>query len=479
MNVTRRDLLTASAALAFGSVLPARAATLPRDADIVVIGAGAAGIAAARRIVAAGRKVIVIEASGRVGGRCQTETAGFDAPFERGARWLHNPDGNAMMRLVRSAGFDAVALPPGQRIRIGRRNARAGETEQFLASLVRANRAIDDAARRGDAACASVLPKDLGEWAGTVEFLLGAFTTGKDLKDLSVVDHARAVDRASASGVRQGLGALMVKLADGLPISLSTPAQRIAWTNRDVAVETPAGRVTARAAIVTVSTNVLVANGIAFSPDLPKRQIDALGRLSLGSTDRIALQLTGNALGLGRDEVLIEQSDGLRTASLMANIGGTGLCAVDVAGAFGRDLAAQGERAMVAFATEWMGKLFGSDATKAITASAATRWNADPFVRGAMSAAAPGGQFARRVLTEPQGSLLFAGEATHETLYGTVDGAWESGERAADAALKRVGASKEDPAPARRPPRKPARSATPSRAAEPSSGGAYVWPGAR
>jgi monoamine oxidase len=471
MNVTRREFLTASAAFAFGSALPARAATLPREADIVVIGAGAAGIAAARRIVAAGRKVIVIEASDRIGGRCQTDMTGFDAPFERGARWLHNPDSNAMMRLVRNAGLDVVAPPPGQRIRVGRRNARAGETEQFLASLVRANRAIDEASRRGDVACATVLPKDLGDWAGTVEFMLGAFTTGKDLKDLSVVDHARAIDHTSASAVRQGLGTLMVKLADGLPVSLSTPAQRIVWNNRDVGVETPAGRINARAAIITVSTNVLIASGLAFSPDLPKRQTDAIGRLGLGSTDRIALQLTGNALGLGRDEVLIEQSDGVRTAALTANIGGTTLCSVDVAGSFGRDLAAQGEVAMIAFATEWLGKLFGGDATKAIAKSAATRWNAQPFVRGAMSAAAPGGQFARRILTEPQGSLLFAGEATHETLFGTVDGAWESGERAADAALKRLGSPKETPAP--RPARKPLRSR------QPASSSADVWPGSR
>ena len=79
----------------------------------------------------------------------------------------------------------------GQKIRIGRRNARAGETEEFLAALVRANRAIDEASRgKADVSCASVLPKDLGDWAGTAEFVLGANATGKDLKDVSVMDKA-------------------------------------------------------------------------------------------------------------------------------------------------------------------------------------------------------------------------------------------------------------------------------------------------
>ena len=113
MTITRRDFLAASAASAIAPVLGARAwaAPLPREADIVVIGAGAAGIAAARRIVAANRKVIVLEATGQIGGRCLTDTATFDVPFDRGARWIHNPDSNPMIRLARGAGLDVVPAP--------------------------------------------------------------------------------------------------------------------------------------------------------------------------------------------------------------------------------------------------------------------------------------------------------------------------------------------------------------------------------
>src|SRR6478735_1218357 len=164
--MTRRDFLSASAGLAmtpaFGAT--AGAATLPREADIVVIGAGAAGIAAARRIMAANRKVVVVEAASQIGGRCITDSTTFDVPFDRGARWMHNPETNPMIRLARAAGLEVTAAPVGQKIRIGRRNARAGETEEFLATLVRVNRAIDEAARKVDTSCASALPKDLGDW---------------------------------------------------------------------------------------------------------------------------------------------------------------------------------------------------------------------------------------------------------------------------------------------------------------------------
>ena len=257
MTITRRDFLWASAALAATPGLGGRAwaaPPLPREADIVVIGAGAAGIAAARRIQAANRKVIVIDAASQIGGRCLTDTATFEVPFDRGARWLHNPDTNPMIKLARAAGLDISAAPFGQKIRIGRRNARAGETEDFLAALVRANRAIDDASRgKADQACAAVLPKDLGDWAGTAEFVLGANATGKDLRDISVIDKARSGDRNAAIACRQGLGTLITKLGEQLPLALSTPASRIAWSGRDVTVETPAGKIAARAAIITRS----------------------------------------------------------------------------------------------------------------------------------------------------------------------------------------------------------------------------------
>jgi monoamine oxidase len=467
MNFTRRGFLSASAALAAVPVLRRSAqAAVPREADIVVIGAGAAGIAAARRVMAANRKVILIESSPQIGGRCSTDAATFGLPFDRGARWLFNADSNPIGKLARGVGVDVVAAPVGQKIRVGRRNARPGETEQFLAGLVRANRAIDEAARgKLDTSCATALPKDLGDWGNTTAFVLGASATGKDLADLSAMDKARAEDRSTPLACRQGLGTLVGKLGESLPVSLATPATRIVWTNREVAVETPAGRIAARAIILTVSTNVLSSGAIKFTPELPKRQLEAATKLSLGSYDHIALMLSGNPLGLSRDEVIVEQSNSNRTGLLLANIGGSSLCTVDVAGSFGRELSAQGEAAMTAFAKDWIGKLFGSEAAAAVKSSAATRWNQVPGVLGAMSAAAPGSQGARKILGEPLGPLFIAGEATHETLWGTVDGAWDSGERAAEAALRRIGALKdaepEQPKERQRSRRRRVRSASP------------------
>ncbi len=447
--LSRRSFLAASAAAAASAASRARgAAPAASDVDIVIVGAGAAGIAAARRILAAGRRCALIEAADHVGGRCVTDTRTFGVPFDRGAHWIHMPDINPVAKLAPRPGFDLYQAPPGQRLRIGRRNAREGEIEDFLATLVRANHAIADAGRgKVDMPCAQALPKDLGDWRSTIEFALGPFGCAKDLAEVSAFDFAKSAERDIDAFCRQGFGALLAKLAENLPVALSAPVTRIEWSGT-AEVQTPKGRVRARQLIVTVSTNVLLSGRIRFEPELPRRVLDALARLKLGSYDRIALELPGNPLELERDDLVFEKSNGKRTAALLANIAGSTLCAVDVAGSFGRELAAQGEAAMVAFALDWLANLYGADMRKAVKRSAATRWNEDPLVLGAFSAAAPGGQPARRALMDPIGNRLwFAGEAVHETLWGTVGGAWESGERAAEAALRRIGALPEPEGP--------------------------------
>src|SRR4029079_18610154 len=157
-----------------------RARTAPGsgEVDCIVVGAGAAGIAGGRRLSAAGRSFMLIEASNRIGGRCFAETQSFGVAFDRGAHFIQNPDSNPLARLAARTGLEIYPAPSGQRIRIGRRNAREGELEDYLAASVRANRAIGDAVRgRGDVDCLSALPRDLGEWRSTVEFALGPYNS--------------------------------------------------------------------------------------------------------------------------------------------------------------------------------------------------------------------------------------------------------------------------------------------------------------
>jgi len=451
-GLSRRSFLAGSAAVvAAPSVVRAQGGA---DLDVAIIGAGAAGIAAARRIAAANRRFVLLEASDRIGGRCVTDTATFGVPFDLGAHWIHRPDGSQLTGATQTTGFEIYAAPRGQTVRVGPRNARDSELETFIPSLVRARRAIVDAGRgRADGPAARVLPADLGDWRSTIEFVLGPFACGKDLASVSVVDLARVPERDNDAFCRQGYGALIAKLAAGLPVRLSTPVSRIEWDRGGVEVVTAKGQVRARSAIVTVSTNVLTSGKITFKPEIARRQLDAAAALSLGSDDHIAFDMPRNPMNLQRDDLVFEKSPGNRTAALLANVSGTSLQMVEVAGDFGRELSSKGEGAMIEFAREWIASLFGANAKNAIKRSYATRWNEDPFVLGAMSVAAPGSADARKILAEPfAGRVWLAGEALHETQWGTVNGAWESGQRTAEAALRQLGALKnpEEEKPAQR-----------------------------
>src|SRR5215813_6170348 len=406
---SRRRFLAASAASAASAGTSAIAAT--GDFDVVIIGAGAAGIAAARRLSGTRAKIALIEASGRLGGRCVTDTSTFGVPFDRGAHWIHVPDLNPVTPLAMKSGFDVYPAPAEQRVRIGRRYARTGEMEDYLTATVRANRAIAEAGRgKQDVSCAQALPKDLGDWQPTIEFVLGPLGCAKDLAEVSAWDFARSVERNNDMFCREGLGTLVARLADGLPVQLSSPASRIDWSERNrIEIATAKGRVYARTVIVTVPTSILMSDELAF-----------------------------------------EKAESARTAAILANISGTTLCTIEVAGKFGADLAAAGEPAMVSFALDWLAGLYGADIRRGVQRTSATRWNYEPWILGAFSAAAPGGQWARAALAEPvRDRIFFAGEATHETLWGTVGGAWASGERAADAVLRKLGLTGAPPEPNR------------------------------
>jgi monoamine oxidase len=453
-RLTRRSFLAASAASAVLAARPGFAqAIAPADEiDALIIGAGAAGIAAARKLASAGRSFTLVEATDRMGGRCFTETTSFGVPFDRGAHGIHAPDINPLTKLAARTGLDIYPAPSGQRVRIGKRNAREGELEDFLAALVRSHRAIDEAARgRADVDCAQALPKDLGDWRASVEFTLGPYSSAKNLSEISAIDFSKSVERDVGAFCRQGYGALLAKLAEGIPVQFNSPVTQIDTAARGGRVEvvTPSGPLQARYAIVTVSTNVITSGAIKMDREWPRRHLEAAAKLKLGSFDHIALELIGNPLGLQRDDLVFEKAAGPRTAALLANVSGTPLALVEVGGRFGRELSAQGDAAMVDFAIEWLTGLFGGDIRRAVRRTKTTHWDADPWTLGAFSTAAPGSQGARRILMEPiRDRVYLAGEALHETMWGTVGGAWESGERAADTVLRRL-AGLPDPTPVR------------------------------
>lgn len=446
--VTRRAFL---AGIGLAAAIPRVAKSAPKpDFDVIIVGAGAAGISAARQISRSGKKTCaILEASDRLGGRCLTDIRTFGRPYDLGAHALHETELFPVTELCSKAALDVYAPAPNRRLRIKAaspkpevryRVAREAEQEELYANLVRCNREIYNASLLNtDISCAKALPRDIGDWRSTAEFMLGPFLFGDDLGNMSAKEYVSSARPDSSVRIRQGVGTLMRRLALGSRIQFYSPVTRIEWGSQGVEVETRGQRLTARAVIVTASTAVLASGKITFKPALPARYAEAFNKLKLVSFDRVAVELENdNKLGLPVDEIFLEKAADHHTAAGHANFMGSNLCLVQLGGKMSADLAGEGEAAASAFAIDWLAAHFGSGVRKAVKRTNVSSWNKQPWTLGAFSSAPPDGRLAREVLSKPLADRVwFAGEAVHESLWGTVAGAWETGARAAKDAINR------------------------------------------
>jgi monoamine oxidase len=414
------------------------AAMFPSDPDVVVIGAGCAGIAAARELAARGKTCVVLEGGARPGGRAFTESASLGLPLDHGASWLHQAGENPLAPLARGLGLDLLdhdALRDRRLFAHGRL-ATAPERRAFAAAEDAFWAAIDAAARDGapDRAAASAAPRG-GPWDATVAHWEGAQICAAELARMSLHDFAATALDGPNLILRDGVGGLVARLAEGLPIRLGARVERLSWGARGVVAQGAFGAVAARAAIVTVSTGVLAAGGIAFDPPLPGPTEAAIHALPLGLLTKVAFRADHpDAPDLPPFASLRRAvaRDGDRPMSWISRLFGEPLMIAFCGGSRAAGMAGDAARAEAEARAE-AAQVFGSRAAAALGRATVTRWAEDPLFRGAYSHAVPGGQGARRVLAMPlaDGRLCFAGEACHPRFAATVAGAWLSGVEAA------------------------------------------------
>jgi len=439
---SRREFLGAAAAFAASPALAQLPVQLPvsGEVDVAIVGAGAAGIAATRRVAAAGRSYMLLEAHPRIGGRVWSAAGALGVMHDRGAHRISASGRNPLVSLGRLAGLKLIQPAPFRRLYVGAREARDSEYDNFTAARHRASRAIVAAGEAGlDLAAARTLP-DLADWRETVAFALGPLATSKDLEEVSTVDFARADDQPDELVCAGGMGRLLAAAAEPLRVELAAPVTAIDARGRGaVMLETERGALRAGAVIVTASTGVLNAGHIRFEPALPKRTLEALAGLSLGTRDRLIFELPGNPFGFAAEQRVIFKTGDGRSIALVGRAGGTDLAYAEFCGRFGLEMSNAGHATMTDFVSQTLAAHFGAESKKHMGRAEAMRWSREPWILGAASVAAPGSGGNRRVLAEPVHDRIFlAGEALHENWWGTVAGAWVSGERAADAALRQI-----------------------------------------
>lgn len=395
----------------------------------IVVGGGAAGIAAARFLHDAGHDVLLLEAKDRLGGRAHSVALpGLpDYTVDHGCGWLHSARRNPWTVIAETSGF-----------RIDRSSPRWGEQWRDLGFSAADQRAYAAAWGRWEAAARAALDgpdRSLSDfldaddpWAPMIDAISG-YANGAPLREVSLHDWVAYEDAAGADNwaLPAGYGTLVTAHAAGIPVRLSTPVYRIDHSGRTIRLDTPAGTIEADRVIVAIPTTAF--ERLVFDPPLPAKT-DAAAALPLGLADKVFLRV--DRPEWPAHSHLIGNPHSNHTASYRLSPFGWPV----IEAFFGGDAAEamEDQTAAFAFVTDELVALLGGDWRARLHPLAGTRWRHEAFVHGSYSHARVGQAGQRAVLAEPvDGRLFFAGEACHPQDFSTAHGALETGLAAAHA----------------------------------------------
>jgi monoamine oxidase len=401
--------------------------------DVVVIGAGAAGLAAARRIATAPLSLHVLEARDRAGGRGWTVKDSSGLPIELGCGWLHSADVNEWCIIAATLGFALDRTRPQWRTQWKNLGFPPADHDDFRATLELFWDRLDAGGDTEKDVPGDTFLEPGGRWNGLIN-AISTYMNGVELDGLSARDFWRYRDTGINWRVVEGYGTLIASLADGLDISFACPAETIDHGGRRIRIATPRGDIEARAVIVTVPTEVLAAGIPRFAPELPDK-VAAAHALPLGIADKVYLRLTGGE-DIPKDAHLYGAIDRVDTGSYHLRPLGRPLVEGYFGGEFARELEREGEAGFANFAIDQLAALMGNDIRKRLELIAASNWVRDPWARGSYSRARPGHADAREVLAATVDQrLFFAGEACSREDFSTAHGAYRSGVVAAEQAI--------------------------------------------
>lgn len=406
------------------------------ECDVAVIGAGAAGIAAARALHAANVDTLLIEARSRAGGRAFTEMHG-GFPIDLGCGWLHSADDNPFVDMARAHGFTVDETPPPWQQAMYEDAFAARDQKAFRAAQAKFYAQLEAGAREpGDRPAADFLEKD-APWNALID-AVSTYVNGCELAKLSTKDFDNYHDSEINFRISEGYGALVARLAGDVPVVYDCPVTSVDHSGAKIAIGTAQGALHARAVVIAAPTNILAREIIRISPALPEK-LEAAAMLPLGIADKVYL-VVDRAEDLPDNGRIFGKTDRVETGAYHLRPFGRPLIEGYFGGAWARELEGEGLAGFAAFAIDEICNMLGGAWRGRLRPLVSSAWARDPYALGSYSHALPGHWDKRAVLAAPvNGRIFFCGEATSPHYFSTAHGAHETGLRAAREVLEALG----------------------------------------
>lgn len=400
------------------------------DTEVVIVGGGAAGLAAGRRLRQAAIDCLVVEARPRLGGRAWTINDPSGHPIDLGCGWLHSADRNPWTPIAEAQGRSIDRTPPPWTRPSLTTGFPLDQQHEFGAAMDAFQDRVDAVAPDApDVAAAALLTPD-GRWNGLIG-AVGTFITGGELDRVSARDFANYADNGVNWRVAEGYGTAIGAYGDTLSVVLDCPVLQIDHHGRRLKIETAKGVISADQAIVTLPSAVIADKDALFAPALPEKT-QAAANLPLGLADKLFLSLD-NAEEFEKDSRLFGRTDRVATGTYHLRPFGWPLIEAYFGGHLAAELEAAGERSFFDFAVSELTALFGSGFAARLKPIYIHRWGADPFARGSYSFALTGKADCRvRLAAAVDNRLFFAGEACSPHDFSTAHGGWLTGVAAAE-----------------------------------------------
>jgi monoamine oxidase len=404
------------------------------ETEVVIVGGGAAGIAAGRRLRGANVDCLIVEARPRLGGRAWTTSDSNSAfPIDLGCGWLHSADRNPWRAIAEAQGFTVDKTTPPWMRPAKQIGFPLSEQAAFQQAFQEFRQRRDSLAEEKPDLPAAAFLEPNGRWNNLID-AISTYYSGAELDRVSVRDLGRYDDSGVNWRIVEGYGAAIVSHGTALRVVLGCPVRRIDHSGCRLQMETAGGVITADQAIVTLPTSLIAEERILFAPALPDKTAAAAG-LPLGLADKLFLSLS-DAGEFDEDSRLFGHTDRTWTGAYHVRPFGRPQIEAYFGGSLAAELEAGGEAAFLDFAVAELTGLFGSGFARRVRPVGLHCWRVDPFARGSYSYALPGKAGCRAVLSAPvDDRLFFAGEACSRSDFSTAHGAYLTGIAAADQAI--------------------------------------------